>query len=142
MPADAGYSGPPVGASGICAMTGASGPGARRPSHVEGVAGLLHLLPDAEPVEHAQGVALQRDAGAEGGEVGLHLEDVDLDAALGEQDGGGGAGDAGADDRDTGDCGHQGDPFVGFGSYFRAMGLTGEPTAPVIGRGGATSRNS
>ena len=27
-----GTSGPPVGASGICAMTGASGPGARRPS--------------------------------------------------------------------------------------------------------------
>ena len=77
------------------------GAGRAQAGHVEGVAGLLHLLPDAEPVEHAQGVALQGDAGAEGGQVGLHLEDVDVDASLGEQDGGGGAGDAGADDGDA-----------------------------------------
>ena len=78
----AGYSGPPVLTSGICAMTGASGPGRAQVQALEGVAGRPDVVPHAERVEHAQRVALQRDAGAEGAEVGLRLEDVDVDARL------------------------------------------------------------
>jgi hypothetical protein len=45
-------------------------------------------------------------------------------------------GDSGPDHQGGLDCGH------GCSDQRTAMGLTGEPTAPVIGRGAATSRNS
>ena len=74
-------------------------PGSAQPKHVEAVPLGLDLLPDAELVEHAQGIALQGDARAEGRQARLGLEDVDDDALLGEQDGG-----CGSSDSATGDC--------------------------------------
>ena len=75
---------------------------------VEGVAAVADLVPDAELAQHAQRVSLDRDAGAQGGDVGLGLDDVDGDPLLGEQDRGRCAGGAGADHENGTDSGHGG----------------------------------
>ncbi len=90
-----------------------------------------HVVEHAEVGEHPQGVALQRDAGAGGGDVGLGLDEVDGDAGAGQQDRGGGTGGAATDDEGVLDNHH-----------FTAIGLTGEPTAPVIRSGAAVRKNS
>ena len=64
------------------------------------------VVPRAERVEDPQGVALQRDPRAECAELGLRLEDVDLDAGLGELDRGGERGHSASGDGDLVDCGH------------------------------------
>ena len=56
---------------------------------------------------------------------------------LGELDGGGGAGEAAADDEDVVHGGH-----LGHSGHLTAIGLTGAPTAPVTGRGAAVSQKS
>jgi hypothetical protein len=66
----------------------------------------LHVVPDAELAQHAQRVALQGDAGAERSDVGFDVDELDRDAALGQQDGGRGAGGATADHESVADCGH------------------------------------
>jgi len=67
---------------------------------------LADLLPHAEVVEHAEGVALQRDPGAERLDAVLGVDHADRDTGLREEGGGGDPGDAGADDEDLVHSGH------------------------------------
>ena len=87
---------------------------------------LVEIKPDLAAV--GSGITLQGNALRELRDLGLDLDEVDRDPARGEVDGDTGAGEAGADHEDVAHCGHG-------NSYFTAMGLTGEPTAPVMGRG-------
>jgi hypothetical protein len=72
----------------------------------EGVAGGADVVPRAQRVERAQGIALQRDPRAERAQFGSRLEDVDVDAGPRKLYGCGQAYDAGAGDGDFRDCGH------------------------------------
>jgi hypothetical protein len=75
---------------------------------VEGVALGLHLVPDAERLQLAQGVALQRDPRADRRDVRLDLHEVDGHTARGEVDGGGSAGQAAADHQHVVHSRHEG----------------------------------
>jgi hypothetical protein len=105
--------------------------GGAQADRVEGVPVGDHVVEHAEVREHPQGVALQRDAGAGGGDVGLGLDEVDGDAGPGQEDRGGGAGGPAADHEGVLDAHH-----------VTAIGLTGDPTAPVIRSGAAVRKNS
>ena len=96
---------------------------------LERVAGRADVVPGTERIEDAQGVALERDAGAERAQLGLGLENVDFDAALGELDGGGESSDATAGDRDLLHCGHvRTSLFSGFSRRQRiGDGVDGRP---------------
>jgi hypothetical protein len=61
------------------------------------IAVFLDLVPDAELAQDAQCVPLQGDAGAERSDVGFDVDELDRDAALGQQDGGRGASGATSD---------------------------------------------
>jgi hypothetical protein len=72
----------------------------------EAVAVLLHLVPDAEVAQDPQGVALQRDPGPGRGDLRLDVDEVDVDALVGQEGGGRRAGHTGTDDEDALDGGH------------------------------------
>ena len=101
-------------------------------------------LPHAQFAQHAQGVALEGDAGAGGGvPVVLGLDQVD------GRDRPGAAGWSRRcrrrrrrSTRTRAGCASWGTPLFRAAVYLTAIGLTGEPTAPVMGRGAAVSQNS
>ncbi len=90
------------------------------------------VVEHAQVAEHPQRVALQGDARAAAGDIGRGLDEVDGDPGAGQEDRGGGAGGPAPDDEHVSWIGH----------HFTAIGLTGEPTAPVIRRGAAVRKNS
>jgi hypothetical protein len=84
--------------------------GRAQPEDVERVAVRQDPVEHPQVAQDPQGVALERDARAGGGDVGLDLDEVDGDAGLGEQDRGGTAGGPTTDDQDGLHCGHGGAP--------------------------------